>query len=183
MTLSYCYGEIDENSSAPSHFLVFPGARQSGDSAWLVIWYKYFFTHILLCTDSMGGKSPRSACISGYDRTCIWNILLKSCFNFSRNFWFLTWSYSVIILTMYGHQTRLPWVETRVKIYFWVEIMSCHILQTNTKPKFLFFFFYKCKRDPKKSQEKRLQIGKNKKDTAVLLIKYKSRFDRFHFLP
>ena len=41
MTLSYCYGEIDENSSALSHVLVFTGARQSGDWAWLVIWYKY----------------------------------------------------------------------------------------------------------------------------------------------
>ena len=65
------------------------------------------------------GKSPRSGCISGYSRTYIWNILLKPwCFNFSRNFWFLTSSYSVIILTMYGHQTRLSWTETRVKMYF-----------------------------------------------------------------
>ena len=49
LTLSYCYGEIDENSSAPSHFLVFTGARQSGDRAWLVISYEYFITHILPC--------------------------------------------------------------------------------------------------------------------------------------
>ena len=37
LTLSYYYGEIDKNSSAPSHFLVFTGARQSGDWACLVI--------------------------------------------------------------------------------------------------------------------------------------------------
>ena len=48
-SLSYCCGEIDENSSAPSHFLLFTRARQSGDWAWLVIWDEYFFTHILPC--------------------------------------------------------------------------------------------------------------------------------------
>ena len=37
LTLSYCYGEMDEISSAPSHFLVFTGVTQSGDIAWLVI--------------------------------------------------------------------------------------------------------------------------------------------------
>ena len=33
LTLSYYYTEIDENSSTPSYFLVFTGARQSGDWA------------------------------------------------------------------------------------------------------------------------------------------------------
>ena len=37
LTLSYYYGEIDKNQSAPSHFLVFTGARQSGDWVCLVI--------------------------------------------------------------------------------------------------------------------------------------------------
>ena len=103
------------------------------------------------------GKSPRSGCISGYYRTCIWNILLKPwCFNFSRNFWFLTWSYSVIILTMYGHQTLLSWPETRVKIYSWVEIMACHTLQTKQNKNLLVIhFIYKYKPDPTKSQQNR----------------------------
>ena len=36
-------------------------------------------------------------------------------------------------------------------------------------------FIYKCKADPIKSQEKRLQVGKLKKDMAILLLKTKSR--------
>ena len=89
--------------------------------------------------------------------TCIRNILLKPwCFNFSRNFWFLTSSYSVIILTMYGHQTRLSWPETRVKIYFWGEIMACHTLQTKQNRNLLVIhFIYKYKPDPTKSQQNR----------------------------
>ena len=52
---------------------------------------------------------PQSGCISGYSRRCIWNILLKLwCFNFSRNYWFLTWS---------CFDDSLSWPETRVKIF------------------------------------------------------------------
>ena len=38
------------------------------------------------------GTDPRSGCISGYSWTCICNWILPKpwCFNFSRNFWFLT---------------------------------------------------------------------------------------------
>ena len=71
---------------------------------------------------------------------------------------------------MYGHQTRLSWPETRVKIYFWGEIMACHTLQTKqNKHFFVVHFIYKYNPDPTKSQQNRKLKG------------FELVIDKFHF--
>ena len=60
------------------------------------------------------GRPPGVAAVSGYSRTCIWNILLKSwCFNFRpRNVCFLTCSCFLKSTDQYSHQNCLSWPET-----------------------------------------------------------------------
>ena len=118
------------------------------------------------------GNDPRSGCISGYYRTCIWNILLKPwCFNFSRKFWFLTWScFRDSAAHMWSQNAFVIDRNPRQKIHFWVEIMACH-----TKLSWQIISFINASAIPQKIIRKTIPDRKNKKDAAVLLIKYKWR--------
>ena len=56
LTLCYYYGEIDENSSAPSHFSC---VYRSQTKRRLVIQYEYFFTHFFAM---LKGTKKLSSC-------------------------------------------------------------------------------------------------------------------------
>ena len=83
---------------------------------------------------------------------------------------------------MYGHLTRLSWPETRVKIYFWGEIMACDTLQTKQKKNLLVIHFIcKFEPNPTKSQQNRKKKKKKKEQEQVKGIEL--ILAKFHFPP
>ena len=95
----------------------------------------------------------------------------------------LTWSCFHDSVTRYGHVTRLSWPETRVKMYFWVEIMACH-----TQNSWHFILFINARPIPqnhkkggcrsetnKQTKTKQTNKRKKRKDLVVFLLQNKSR--------